>query len=65
MVVLEVGVSILYGLEVCVEVKMKIFKEIDMNSFVENLLVLSCVWFGVTFLRGLGGTLPTQMRDYR
>ena len=31
-VVLEVGVSILYGLEVCVEAKMKIFKEIDMNN---------------------------------
>jgi hypothetical protein len=31
------------------------------NSFV----LFSCVWCGVAFLRGLGGTLPTQMRDYR
>lgn len=45
---IEVGVSILFGLEVNVEAVMSYLVEV----FMENSLVfLSCVWCGVAFLR--------------
>lgn len=57
----ELSVSILFGLEVSIKALLENLVEVLMrNSFV----FVSCVWCGVAFLRGLGGTLPIQMRDY-
>lgn len=57
---IEINVSILFGLEVGINAFLKSLVEVLMeNSFV----FLSCVWCGVAFLRGLGGTLPIQTRD--
>ena len=50
-VALEIDVSILYGLAESADVKVTTLMEIFLqNSFVKNLLVLACVWCGVTFL---------------
>ena len=57
---IKFGVSILFGLEVGIEAVFNKLAEVLMeNSFV----FISSVWCGVAFLRGLGGTLPIQMRD--
>ena len=57
---IEINVSILFGLEAGINALFKLIAEVLMeNSFV----LLSCVWCGVAFLQGLGGTLPTQTRD--
>lgn len=58
---IEVTVSILFGLEVWVFATLRFVKEVLM----ENPFVKSCVWCGVAFLRGHGGTLPIQTRGYQ
>lgn len=58
---IEVTVSILFGLEIWVFATLQIVKGVLM----ENSFVKSCVWCGVAFLRGHGGTLPIQTRDYQ
>jgi len=58
---IEVTVSILFGLEVWVFATLQFVKGVLM----ENSFVKSCVWCGVAFLRGHGGTLPIQTRDYQ
>ncbi len=57
---IEVNVEILFGLEAWVFAMINTITENIMN----NSIVNSCVWCGVAFLRGHGGTLPIQMRDY-
>ncbi|OGQ90022.1 MAG: hypothetical protein A2464_07730 [Deltaproteobacteria bacterium RIFOXYC2_FULL_48_10] len=57
---IEFSVSILFGLEISIITLIAFIKE----TFMENSIMLfACIWCGVAFLRGLGGTLPTQMRD--
>lgn len=56
---IEVNVEILFGLVVMVFAMIHIITEVTMD----NPIVNSCVWCGVAFLRGHGGTLPIQMRD--
>ena len=56
---IKVNVEILFGLGALAFAIIKINKEVIMN----NSIVNSCVWCGVAFLRGHGGTLPIQMRD--
>lgn len=48
----KINVSILFGLGVCIKAAIKIVVEVHMkNSFVN----MSCIWYEVAFLRGLGG----------
>jgi hypothetical protein len=56
---IDVHVEILFGLGVWAFAMIHIITEVTMN----NSIVNSCVWCGVAFLRGHGGTLPIQMRD--
>lgn len=58
---IEETVSVLFGLEVWVFASLQVMKEMLM----ENSFVTSCVWCGVAFLRGHGGTLPIQPRGYQ
>ena len=57
---IDVHVEILFGLGVWAFAMINIITENIMN----NSIVNSCVWCGVAFLRGHGGTLPSQMRDW-
>lgn len=56
---IEANVEILFGLGVWASGLLQVMKEVAMNSSFVN----SCVWCGVAFLRGHGGTLPIQMRE--
>ena len=56
---IEANVEILFGLGVRASEIINLIKEVSMN----NSIVNSCVWCGVAFLRGHGGTLPIRMRD--
>ncbi len=56
---IEANVEILFGLGVWASGTLSFVKEVAMN----NSFVNSCVWCGVTFLRGHGGTLPIQVGD--
>ena len=58
-VTIDGNVEILFGLGVWAFAMINIITEGIMN----NSIVNSCVWCGVAFLRGHGGTLPIQMRD--
>lgn len=58
---IELTVSILFGLEAWVFATLQFVKGVLM----ENSFEKSCVWCGVAFLRGHGGTLPNQARDYQ
>jgi len=53
---IEVTVSILFGLEIWVFATVQSVKEVLM----ENSFVKSCVWCGVAFLRGHGGTFQSR-----
>ena len=52
--------SLLFGLEISIVTLTDFIKEVFMEN---SIVLLTCIWCGVAFLRGLGGTLPTQMRD--
>jgi hypothetical protein len=56
---IEANVEILSGLGAWAFAIIVFITEVLMNSSIVN----SCVWCGVAFLRGHGGTLPIQMRD--
>jgi len=57
---IKVHVEVLFGLGVWAFAMINIIKESIMN----NSIVNSCVWCGVAFLRGHGGTLSIQTRDW-
>ena len=57
----EVGVSISLGLDISARTKIKFFEEVIMYS---SNTFIACIWCGVSFLRGQGGTHPTQVGDY-
>ena len=48
----KINMSILFGLGVCVKAAIKIVVEVHMNN---SFVILTCVWYEVAFLRGLGG----------
>ena len=57
----KINVSILFGLGVYIKALIKSIVEVHMSNTSVNL---TCVWGGVAFLRGLGGRLLIQTRDY-